>query len=58
MVLIVMIIERALLLPIRRIVGMIYIEDNRRRGLGVTCKKVVDQGTGEPIEVLTVDLVL
>jgi hypothetical protein len=37
---------------------MIHIEDNRWRRLGVTCKKVVHQGTGEPIEVVAVDVVL
>ena len=57
MVLIVTIIERKLLLTIRRIIGMIEIEYDGRRRVGVTGNKVIDQGPGEPIEVLTVDLV-
>src|SRR5712691_2992086 len=57
MVLIVMVIKGKLLLPIRGIIGMVHIKDNRLGRLGVTCNKVVDQGPRETIEVFTVYLV-
>ena len=44
MVLIVMIIERKLLLAIRRIVRVVYIQDNGGGGLGVAGDEVVHQG--------------
>ena len=58
MVLIVMIIERKLLLAIRRIVRVVYIQDNGGGGLGVAGDEVVHQGTCEPIEVFAVDVML
>lgn len=57
MILIVMVIKGKLLLPIRRIIGMVHIKDNRLRRLGVTGNKVVDQGPRETREVFTVYLV-
>ena len=57
MVLIVLIIEGKLLLAMRGIIGVVEIEDNGRRGLGVAGDKVVHQGAGETIEVLAVHLV-
>jgi hypothetical protein len=58
MVLIVMIIERKLLLAIRRIVRVVSIQDNGGGGLGVAGDEVVHQGTCEPIEIVAVDLML
>jgi hypothetical protein len=58
MVLIVMMIERTLLLAIRRIIGVVHIEDNGGRGLGGTGNEVVHQGAREPIKVFAVDGVL
>ena len=57
MVLIVMIIEGKLLLAMGGIIGVIEIEHNGRRGLGVAGNKMIDQGGRETIEVLAVDLV-
>ena len=56
-VLIVMIIEGKLLLAISGIIGMIKIEHDSRRWLGVAGKKVIHEGRRETIEVLAVDLV-
>ena len=58
MVLIVMIIERKLLLAIRRIIGVVDIEDNGGGRLGVAGDEVVHQGPCEPIEVFAVHLML
>ena len=58
MILIVMIIERKLLLAMRRIIRVVYIQDNGGRGLGVAGDEMVDEGPREPIDVFTVDLVL
>ena len=52
-----MIIEGELLLPMRGIIGVVYIEDNGWGRLRVTRHKVVDQGSRETIEVFTVYLV-
>ena len=57
MVLIVMVIEGKRLLAMGGIIGMIEIEHNGRRGLGVAGKKMIDQGGGETVEVLAVNLV-
>ena len=56
-VLIVMIVEGELLLPMRGIIGVVYIEDNGWGRLRVTRNKVVDQGQRETIEVFAVYLV-
>ena len=45
MVLIVMIIERELLLAIRRIIRVVEIQDNGGRGLSVAGNKVIHQGS-------------
>ena len=58
MALIVMIIERELLLSIRRIIRVVQIQDNGGRGLSVAGDEVVHQGACESIEVLAVDVVL
>ena len=58
MVLIVMIIEGKLLLAIRRIIRVVYIQDNGGGGLCVAGDEVVYQGACEPIEVFPVDVVL
>jgi len=58
MVLIVMIIERELLLSIRRIIRVVHIQDNGGRGLSVAGDEVVHQGACESIEVLAVAVVL
>lgn len=58
MVLIVMIIERKLLLAIRRIIRVVQIKDNSGRRFGVAGDEMIHQGPSEPIEILTVDLVL
>jgi hypothetical protein len=55
--LIIMIIEGELLLPMRGIIGVVYIEDNGWGRFRVTRKKVVDQGPRETIEVFAVYLV-
>ena len=57
-VLIVMIIGRKFLLPMRRVVGMIHVKDNGGRGFRVTGDEVVHQGLSEPIEVFAVHTVL
>ena len=57
-VLIVMVIERKFLLPMRRVVGMIHVKDNGGRGFRVTSDEVVHQGLREPIEVFAVHTVL
>jgi hypothetical protein len=57
MVPIVMVIKGKLLLPMRGIIGMVHIEHNSLRRLGVTRNKVVDQGPCETIEVFAVYLV-
>lgn len=54
---IVMIIEGELLLPMRGIIGVVYIENNGWGRLRVTCNKVVDQGPRKTIEVFAVYLV-
>ena len=56
-VFIVMIVAGELLLPMRRIIGVVDIEDNGWGRLRVTCNKVVDQGPRETREVFAVDLV-
>jgi len=58
MVLIVMIIERELLLAIRRIIRVVQIQDNGGGGLSVAGDEVVHQGVCEAIEVFAVDVVL
>ena len=58
MVLIVMIIERELLLAIRRIIRVVQIQDNGGGGGRIAGDEVVHQGVCEAIEVLAVDLVL
>jgi hypothetical protein len=58
MVLIVMIIKGKLLLPIRGIIGVVYIEDNGGRRLGVAGDKVVHQGARMTIQVFAVHVVL
>jgi hypothetical protein len=58
MVLIVMIIERALLLAIRRIRGVVQSQHNGGGGLSVAGDAVVHQSAGEAREVLAVDWVL
>ena len=55
--LIVMVIEGEFLLPMRRIISMVYIKDNRVGRLRVTGNKVIDSGPRETIEVFAVDLV-
>jgi hypothetical protein len=52
-----MIIEGKLLLPMRGIIGVVYIEDNGWGRLRVTRNKVVNQGPRETIEVFAVYLV-
>jgi hypothetical protein len=56
MVLIVMIIERKLLLAIGRVIGVIQVEHNGGRGLGIAGTEVVYQGARKPIEVFAVHL--
>ena len=58
MVLIVMIIERKLLLAIRRIVRVVSSQDKGGGGRGGAGDAVVPQGTGEPIEICAVDVML
>ncbi len=58
MILIVMVIERKLLLAMRRIIGVVHIEDNGGRGLGVAGDEVIHQGARKTIEVFAVHLVL
>jgi hypothetical protein len=57
MVLRVMIIERELLLAIRRIIRVVQIQDNGGRGLSVAGNKVIHQGSRATIEVFAVYLV-
>ena len=57
-VLIVMIVERKLLLAIRRIIRVVEIKDNSGRRLGVAGNEMIHKGPREPREVLTVDVVL
>ena len=54
----VMIIERELLLAIRRIIRVVQIQDNGGGGLSVAGDEVVHQGACESIEVFVVDVVL
>src|SRR5713101_8064191 len=58
MVLIVMIIECKLLLAMCGIIGVVYIEDNGGRRLGVAGDEVVHEGLCETIEVFAVHLML
>ena len=58
LVLRVMMIERTLLLAIRRIVRVVSIQDNGGGGLGVAGAAVVHQGTCEAIEIFAVNVVL
>jgi hypothetical protein len=58
MVLVGMVIQGECLLPMRGIIGMVHIEDNRWGRLGITRHKVVDQGAREAIEVLAVSLLV
>ena len=51
MTLIVMIIEGQFLLPMRRVLGVINVEDNSRRRLGVAGNTVVHERLREPGEV-------
>jgi hypothetical protein len=58
MVLIVMMRERQLLLAMRGIIGVVAIEDNSDRRLGVAGNEVVHEGLCEPREVFAVHLML
>lgn len=58
MVLIGMSIERKLLLARRRIVRVVYIQDNGGGGLGGAGDEVVHHGPCEPIEIFAVELML
>ena len=53
-----MIIEGEFLLPMRRIIGVIQVEDNGGGGLGIAGNEVVHEGLGETIEVFAVHSVL
>jgi len=53
-----MIIERELLLAIRRIIGGVQIKDNSGRRFSVAGDAMIHKGPRESIQVLTVDLML
>jgi hypothetical protein len=53
-----MIREREFLLAMRRVIGMIQVEDNSGGGLGVTRNKVVDKSLRQTVEVFAVDTML
>ncbi len=55
--LVVMVIEGELLLPMRRVIGVIQVEHNGRRGLWVAGDEVVHQGLCQAIEILAVHTV-
>ena len=57
MVLIVTIIERKLLLAMRRVIGVIEVKHNGGGRLWVAGDKVVDQPARESVEILAVDAV-
>jgi hypothetical protein len=58
MVLIVMIIEGKLVLPIRRIIGVVPIEDHGGGRFDIAGDEVVHQGARQTIDVFAVPLVL
>lgn len=53
-----MMIERKLLLAIRRIIGVVQIKDKSGRRGGVAGDEMIHKGPSEPVEILPVDLVL
>ena len=55
--LVVMVIEGELLLPMRRGIGVIEVEDNGRRGLWVTGEEVLHERLREAIEILPIHAV-
>ena len=57
-VLIEMMIERTRLLAIRRIIGVVQIQDSRGRRCSVAGDAMIHQGPSEPLEILLVHLVL
>jgi hypothetical protein len=53
-----MIIEREFLLPMRRVIRVIQIEDNGGWGLRIAGDEVIHEGLGEAIQVFAIDTVL
>jgi len=49
--------ERELLLAMRRIIGVVYLQNKGSRGLGGASEAVIHQGARKTIEVFTVSLV-
>src|SRR5499427_9279740 len=53
MTLVMMVIEGQFLLTMRRVLGVIEVEDNGSRGLGEACNEVVNERLREPVEIRT-----